>query len=143
MYFDVSIEACTISTILKRFRRLFLRLRSPGNRKDTRRLRFSFFQQQCQSAGNLRSSSFRSTTLSGRLSDRQTLAPVSPFREAGWFSRSLQISYGGIGAEAPVSLSDWVYRFSPMKVSSVLFDIFQDSFMELKILGNFLTVKME
>ena len=41
------------STYLKRYRRLFLRLRSPGNRKDTRRLRFSFFQQQCQSAGSV------------------------------------------------------------------------------------------
>jgi len=39
---------------------LFLRLRSPGDRKDTRRLRFSFLQQRCQSAGNLRSGSFRS-----------------------------------------------------------------------------------
>lgn len=82
MFFDVSIEACTISTILKRFRRLFLRFQSLGNRKDTRRLRFSFFLLQCQSAGNR----VAPRPWEGLVRDRQTLAPVSLFREAGWLA---------------------------------------------------------
>ena len=78
-----------LSLYLKRFRRLFLRFRSPGNRKDTRRLRFSFFQQRCQSAGDLRPGPSQGNTLPGILSDRQTLARFPLLEEAGWFSRSL------------------------------------------------------
>lgn len=102
---------------------------------------FLFLSTTMSISRGLTSRPFAGHTLSGVLSDRQTLAPVSHFREAGWFSRSLQISYGGIGAEAPVSLSDWVYMFSPMKVSSVLFDFFQDSFRTMKKLDILLTMK--
>lgn len=75
---------------------------------------------------------FQAATLSGMMSDRQDPMPVSPFREAGSSRRSLQISYGGIGAEAPVSLSSAVYRFTFVKVSSNLCKFFQDSFIALK-----------
>jgi hypothetical protein len=57
----------------------FVRPGYPGDRKDTRRLRFSFFLQRCQSAGDLRPGPSQGNTLPGVLSDRQTLAPVSSF----------------------------------------------------------------
>ena len=100
----VGIEVCLL-VYLKRYRRLFLRLRSPGNRKDTRRLRFSFFLQQCQSAGNRSSRPQWSQTAQ----KTKTFAGF-PFGEPAGFAVCVLISYRGIVAEAPVSLSDAVYR---------------------------------
>jgi hypothetical protein len=59
------------------------------NRQDTRRLRFSFFRLQCQTAGNL----------SAPISDRQFLARF-PFQVTGTKRRSLLNFHEIVGASS-------------------------------------------
>jgi hypothetical protein len=88
-----------------------------SNRQDTRRLRFSFFRLQCQTAGNL----------SAPICDRHYLAPV-PFSgmPATWSADRILNFHETVDANrAPQALSEARYRCGYVKVSSTVFELFQ------------------
>jgi hypothetical protein len=117
----------------KRYRRLFLRLHSRGNRKDTRRLRFSFFLLQCQSAGDLHPDfQCYSNPLEVDLRDRQDLSRFPLARLPAGFADRVLISHRGVGAFAPASLSDAVYRFHPIELSNKIRKVFHFFYKPLK-----------
>jgi hypothetical protein len=115
---------------------LFLRLHSRGNRKDTRRLRFSFFLLQCQSAGDLHPVELcYCNPLEVDLRDRQDLSRFPLARLPAGFADRVLISHRGVGAFAPASLSDAVYRFHSTELSNKNRTIFE-LFYKLLFLNN-------